>query len=78
MLLLLNCAKEFSPPSSAAAPAFLQKGKTYDFYSPNAMVGPKKIIEVESNGWIKIEHPNGSTAWVNTNTVGGIEEAKVQ
>ena len=82
LLLLANCVKEFSPSSSAAAPAFLQKGKSYVFTPAGTGISfGRQVIEVDSSGWIKVHVPNteiDSYQWLNLNAFGEIREERQQ
>jgi len=85
LLLAANClfsirASWMESSSAAVPPAFLQVGKEYRFDELNG-VGTAKVLEIQSNGWVKVVHlvPQGMEVltggaksdpyWINTNSV---------
>ncbi|MDT5121678.1 MAG: hypothetical protein QOC96_1160 [Acidobacteriota bacterium] len=72
LLLAIICAKNFIASSVEAAPppTFIQTGKSY--YGGTGTLNTFKVLEVQSNGWIKAEGQalNGpKVIWVNTSAL---------
>ncbi len=72
MLLALNCAKNLSPSSEAAAPSFLQVGKKY-VGSGGGGYTTFTIVEIQNTGWIKAKGDVGQEIWVNPSALSFIQ-----
>ena len=90
VLLAINCAKKldsannsnessnnslpFERSVEAAAPGFLQVGRTY-FGSNGASGFNFTVVEVQSSGWVKAKDESGrNIIWVNPSSLAWIQQ----
>jgi hypothetical protein len=72
ILSLSGCNLSPVESNTAATSKFLQTGKVYQGYVPGLGGGPKfKVLEIESDGWIKVMGLNDGlgTYLLNTKTL---------
>jgi hypothetical protein len=75
LALLGGCQQRGS--TGAAVPDFIQVGKVYDFISPPGGIKEGRVLEIRSDGWIRVQvGASDRVYWVNVNQVILVEEVK--
>jgi hypothetical protein len=79
-VMSFSCSQPSS--ASAAAPTFLEKGRSYNFLHGSVYLRAT-VLDIDPSGWVRArEYKGGSltnslrTYWVNTNAVGWITIAE--
>lgn len=60
--------------SDASTPSFLQAGKSYKVDFIASSTKDVTVLEIGSNGWIKVRFDPGTTKWLNIHAVEAIAE----
>jgi hypothetical protein len=76
LALLGGCQQRGS--TGSAVPHFIQVGKDYHFYPSRQGTITARVLEIRSDGWIRVQFivGTGDVWWVNINQVVAVEEVK--
>lgn len=71
-----NVSVTGQPQVSLAPAAFVRNGMRYALTWTDGSIETVSVTESGAGGWVRVQHPQGASRWVNLSTARAIEEVR--